>query len=136
MQALKSASQDLPAQLILVSQAEDANFVGVVERTGAEFVVAPTGCTRAEMCDLGMSRASGLIVAVRDDVAVGDAGWLHTYRALLPMRDATVPVSPPVESLLLDTQVVGRAELADGAAAFPTLEGNARAAAIEMAAAV
>jgi hypothetical protein len=134
-QALKSASQGLLAQFILVSQDEDPAFVSTVERTGAEFVVAPSGSTRAEMCDLGMSRASGSIVAVRDDVAVGDARWLDTYRAVLPMRDATAPLSP-VESVVLDTLVAGRAGLADRAPSFATLESKARAATIEMAAAV
>jgi hypothetical protein len=124
------------AQFILVSQDEDPAFVSTVERTGAEFVVAPSGCTRAEMCDLGMSRASGSIVAVRDDVAVGDARWLDTYRAVLPRRDATAPLSPPIESVVMDTLVAGRAGMADRAPSFATLEAKARAATIEMAAAV
>lgn len=135
-QALKSASQGFTAQFILVSQDEDPCFVSTVERTGAEFVVAPPGCTRAEMCDLGMSRASGSIVAVRDDVAVGDARWLETYRAVLPPHDAATPQSLPIESVVMDTLVAGRVGLADGAPSFATLESKARAAAIEMAAAV
>ncbi|HEY5546596.1 MAG TPA: hypothetical protein VIK50_11140 [Gemmatimonadaceae bacterium] len=135
-QALKSASQGLTAQFILVSQDEDPSFVSTVERTGAEFVAAPPGCTRAEMCDLGMSRANGSIVAVRDDVAIGDARWLDTYRAVLPMREAATPLSTPIESVVMDTLVAARAGLADAAPAFTTLERKARAATIEMAAAV
>jgi hypothetical protein len=136
-QALKRASREFMAQFILVSQDEDPAFVSTVECTGAEFVAAPPGSTRAEMCDLGMSRASGTIVAVRDDVAVGDARWLDTFRAVLPMRDATAPLSPPIESLVMDTLVAGRAGLADSRApSFATLETKARAATIEMAAAV
>lgn len=135
-QALKSASQGFTAQFILVSQDEDPALVSTVERTGAEFVAAPPGCTRAEMCDLGMSRANGLIVAVRDDVAVGDASWLDTYRAVLPTRDALAPLSPPVESVVMDTMVAGRAGLVDRAPSFATLETKVRAATIEMAAAV
>lgn len=135
-QALKSASRDLVAQFILVSQDEDPAFVSTVECTGAEFVAAPTGCTRAEMCDLGMSRASGSIVAVRDDVAVGDARWLDTYRAVLPKRDATAPLSPPIESLVMDTLAAARPVLADVPASFAVLETKTRAATIEMSAAV
>jgi hypothetical protein len=135
-QALKSVSQDLVAQFIVVSQDEDPAFVSTVERTGAEFVAAPPGCTRAEMCDLGMSHASGSIVAVRDDVAVGDARWLDTYRAVLPMRDATPAQSLPIESVVMNTLVAGPAGLADGAASFATLETKARTATIEMAAAI
>jgi hypothetical protein len=134
-QALKSASQGFTAQFILVSQDEDPCSCPGRAR-GAEFVVAPPGCTRAEMCDLGMSRASGSIVAVRDDVAVGDARWLATYRAVLPPHDAAPPLSSPIESVVMDTLVAGRVGLADGAPSFATLESKARAAAIEMAAAV
>ena len=133
-QALMCASRGLIAQFILVSQDEDPAFVSTVERTGAEFVAAPPGCTRAEMCDLGMSRASGSIVAVRDDVGVGDARWLDTYRSMLPMRDAAAPLSPPIESVVMDTLVAGRAGLAD--ASFGTHQKKAQAAGIEMAAAV
>jgi len=135
-QALRSASREFMAQFILVSQDEDPAFVSTVECTGAEFVAAPPGSTRAEMCDLGMSRASGTIVAVRDDVAVGDARWLDTFRAVLPRRDAKAPLSLPIESLVMDTLVAGRAGLADRAPSFATLETKARAATIEMAAAV
>jgi hypothetical protein len=83
-----------------------------------------------------MSRANGSIVAVRDDVAIGDARWLETYRAVLPMHDAATPLSTPIESVVMDTLVAARVGLADVAPAFTTLERKARTATIEMAAAV
>lgn len=134
-QALKSASRDFGAQFILVSQDGDPTFVATVERSGAEFVRAPSGCTRAEMCDLGMSRANGAIVAVRDDVAVGDAQWLDSLQAVLPARE-TVPKPAPMESVVMNTLVAGRATLADSSLSFAALELHARAASIEMSAAV
>lgn len=135
-QALNRASREFTAQLILVSQVEDPAFAATVERSGAEFVAAPPGSTRAQMCDLGMSRANGSIVAVRDDVAVGDARWLETYRSVLPARSAVAQVSAPMESVVLDSMAAGRAVLADSAPPVVTLESAALTASIEMAAAV
>ena len=88
------------------------------------------------MCDLGMSRASGAIVAVRDDIAVGDAGWLDTYRRVLPKRE--LPSMPPAvtESVVMDTMVAGHVGMADGAQAVTSGEPRVRVASIEMAAAV
>ena len=131
-QALAGAEVGFDAQLILVSQNDDPGLAAAVEHTGAEFVAAPAGSTRAEMCDLGMKRASGMIVAVRDDVAVGDAGWLSAYRAVLVAREAHVPV----EAVVMDTQVATRVALADSARSFAAIDAQARAATIDMAAAV
>jgi hypothetical protein len=131
--ALRSASQDFCAQFILVSQEQDPRVASSIERSGAEFVSAPVGSTRAEMCDLGMSRASGSIVAVRDDVAVGDARWLETYRAILPARSGS-PRSRPAESVLMDTMAAGQVIVADSATLFATTEPKARGALRDMAA--
>ena len=109
--ALKAASRDLPAQFIVVAQDHDPGFASAVERNGAEFIAAPKGCSRAEMCDLGMSRVLGTIVAVRDDVSVGNAAWLDVYRRVLPKNE--VPAATPFESVVLDTLVASRATLAD-----------------------
>jgi hypothetical protein len=131
-QALAGAPVDFDAQLILVSQDDDPALAAAVEHAGGEFVAAPPGSTRAEMCDLGMKRANGMIVAVRDDVAVGDAEWLNAYRAVLSVREPYVPV----EAVVLDTQVAGRVALADSARSFAAIDPKARAATIDMAAAV
>lgn len=128
--ALRSASKDFEAQFILVSQNADPGLAASVERFGAEFVFAPPGSTRAEMCDLGMHRASGCIIAVRDDISVGDAGWLDSYRSVLVPR----PVAASKESVVLDTMVARRVARADGAS-FTGLETRI-AAASEMASAV
>lgn len=135
-QALKGASGDFAAQFIVVSQEEDPCFVATVELSGAEFVCAPIGSTRAEMCDLGMRRAHGAIVAVRDDVAVGDAQWLDSFLAVLPAREPATPRMAPTESVVMDTLVTGRAARADGPSSFGTLEAITRIASIEMSAAI
>lgn len=87
------------------------------------------------MCDLGMNRATGSIVAVRDDSAIGDAQWLDTYRALLTKHATTTPQTASIESVVMDTMVARRAAMADNAAASSSpMETDARP--IEIAAAV
>jgi hypothetical protein len=135
-QALRTASHDFAAQLILVSQDHDPAFAKSVERSGAEFVAAPVGSSRAEMCDLGMTRVSGSIVAVRDDVAIGDAAWLDAYRAVLPRHETVKPAAAPMETVVMDTLVAARVGLADSPAPFAALDRGAGSASIEMAAAV
>jgi hypothetical protein len=88
------------------------------------------------MCDLGMSRASGAIVAVRDDLAVGDARWLDTYRSVLPIREVSLTTSTIAESMVMDTMVAGHGGLADTVQTPGSVETRVRAASIEMAAAV
>ena len=134
MQALRSAIHDLPAQVIVVSQDHNPGFASAVERNGAEFVAAPRGCTRAEMCDLGMGVAQGAIIAVRDDVSVGDAAWLDVFRKVLPKREAA-PVAP-MESVVMDTFVASRGVLADRPAAREGLESGRDSSSIGIAAAV
>ncbi len=134
-QALKAASRDFATQLIVVALNEDPSFPSALEQSGVEFVAAPPGSSRAEMCDLGMSCATGSIVAVRDDTAVGDAHWLNVYRGVLPMRAVTVP-SAHIESLVMDTLVARRAAMSDAAPSSSTTETKERSAAIGMAAAV
>lgn len=112
-ESIRRATNGLNAQLIVVSTTEDPRLVSAVDRAGAELVVAPAGSSRAQMCDLGMGRASGSIVAVRDDFAVGDARWMDTYRSVLPAREA-----PVRESVVMDTQSVGRAPVADAVPRF------------------
>jgi hypothetical protein len=77
------------------------------------------------MCDLGMSRANGNIVAVRDDVSVGEGEWLDAYRRVLPNRDVA-PVAP-LEAVVMDTMVASRAGRADGAAALETADSEVAA---------
>ena len=86
------------------------------------------------MCDLGMSRACGTIVAVRDDVSVGDAGWLDAYRRVVPKIEIN-PIAP-VESVVMETMVASRARLADDASALEALESGRDDLSIEMAQAV
>jgi hypothetical protein len=132
-QALRRVSHQVVAQFIVVSREDDPSLASTVERTGAEFVKAPVGSSRAQMCDLGMSRATGSIVAVRDDVAVGDARWLDTYLAVLPRAEVTLTV--PAESLVMDTALVaGPVVRADSAQPHAKLDKRAGTAAVESAA--
>jgi hypothetical protein len=129
---LNEAARGLAAEVIVVAPATAAGLNSTVEQYGAELVAAPVGCSRAEMCDLGMSRASGSIVAVRDDVDVGDALWLDAYRGLVGLEEQQATVE--AETLVMDMQVPAVAQLADVAPA--TAETRRRVASIEMAAAV
>ena len=122
-QTLGLASRDLGAQLIVVSHDAGPALARTVEKSGAQFVAAPPGSSRAEMCDLGMRHAVGSIVVVRDDAAVNDAKWLDAYRAVLGRRKMLTPAA--VESVVLDTMVTGRTALADGGAAFGSLDSMA-----------
>jgi hypothetical protein len=130
-QVLRTASRDFSAQFIVVSQNGDPGLASTVEMAGAEFVLAPTGSTRAEMCDLGMCRANGAIVAVRDDVSVGDGRWIETYQSVLTRRET---VTLPSESLVMDSMVATAAIRADGVTPFAAEK--AHTATIEMAAAI
>lgn len=86
------------------------------------------------MCDLGMSRANGTIVAVRDDVSVGDAGWLDAYRRVVPKVEMS-PIAP-IEAVVMDTMVAARATLADEPAAVEALASRGNDLPSEMAQAV
>lgn len=110
-QTLGSASRDMGAQLIVVSPNAGLALVRTAESNGAEFVVAPPGCSRAEMCDLGMRHAVGSIVVMREDAMVSDARWLDAYRAVL--GQGTKPARSVAESVVMDTMMTDRTELAD-----------------------
>lgn len=124
----------MAAQFIVVARTHDPSFAMAVQRSGAEFVQAPLGCSRAEMCDLGMSRAVGTIVAVRDDVSVGDAAWLDAYRRVVAKVESNPIV--PIETVVMDTMVASRATLADEPAAIEALASRGKELSIEMAQAV
>jgi hypothetical protein len=130
-QVLQTASRDIDAQFIVVARSHDSHFAAAVQRNGAEFVVAPSGCSRAEMCDLGMGRAYGNIVAVRDDISVGDAQWLDAYRGVLPKREVS-----PMETVVMETMVASRVIRADAAPEAKAVESGVSGPSIELAEAV
>lgn len=68
------------AQLV-VAQTEDGTTSATILRDHpkASIVRAPKGASRAQLCDVGMAAATGDIVALRDDSAVRDAGWLDSF---------------------------------------------------------
>jgi hypothetical protein len=106
-QALIQTSSSYSAQVIVVSPGEpDHALQSLLNRGGAEYVSAPSGCSRAEMCDLGMGQVTGSIVAVRDDSEVGDGAWLGAFRRLIPdagsSRDRAIAVG---ETVVMDSMV-------------------------------
>jgi hypothetical protein len=133
-QALQGAARDLHAQFIFVARDDAPGFADAFEGNG-ELVAAPAGSSRAEMCDLGMRRAHGSIVAVRDDEAVGNAQWLDAYRSVLPRREVVASKSMVAENVVMDTLIANRVALADTVTSA-TAETRGPAVAIEMAAAV
>jgi hypothetical protein len=64
---------------------------------------------------------------------VGDGRWLDPYRAVLPRRES---VTLPIEAVVMDTMVAAAVARADAVAPFAAAEKTARAATIEMAAAI
>lgn len=127
---LRRASDDLSVQFVLVSPQAEPSWTTLLGDS-AELVRAPFGSTRAEMCDLGMSKATGSIVAVRDAADVGDATWIAAFRSVVPRR-SEVPL--PAEAVVMDSMMPHRATLAD-VARPRELDGRPAVAAIEMAAA-
>ena len=84
-----------------------------------------------------MGRACGTIVAVRDDISVGDAGWLDAYRRIVPTVEVN-PIAPiaPIETVVMESMVASRARLADEAGDLDALESGSSDLPVEMAQAV
>lgn len=121
------------AQLLVVTRGPlEPDTVRLLKSRDARVVEAPADFSRAAMCDLGMRLASGAIVAVRDDVDVGDARWLDAYQNVLR---TPAPIAVPA-STMVDSLVGGQVILADVArpAAPVTPAPRVGVAAIEMAA--
>jgi predicted dinucleotide-binding enzyme len=104
--------------LVVSSGGPDAVVRSILSLAGAEVIVAPAGCSRAEMCDLGMKQATGAIVSVRDGADVGDGSWLMAYRSVVPWSAAPATTAAheraTPETVVLDTMVAaavaGRAD--------------------------
>lgn len=119
VRVLMDTSANLAAQVIVVSRSEpDQALNSLLSRGVAQFVGAPAGCTRAEMCDLGMSQVTGTIVAVRDEADIGDAGWLRVFQRVVPsvttesvLHDRAIAVGG--ETVILDTMMAGHGHLGD-----------------------
>jgi len=78
--ALAPRCKALGAELIIVgADAEIACDARLHQFSDLRFVRAPESSTLARMRDVGMAQASGDIVALREDVAVGDGSWLEVF---------------------------------------------------------
>jgi hypothetical protein len=108
--AITSRLSRFGAQLVIVRAGDSADLEAVVEYPFTAFVTAPEGTTRAQLCDLGMSRANGDIIALRDAANVRDGSWLDSFSAAVDVADR------PSERLVADWARLGsfgEAPLAD-----------------------
>lgn len=86
--SLSSRLHRFDAQLVVVRPgAESAELEGLLEYPRATFVTAPAGASRSQLCDLGMTRASGDIVALREARNVRDGEWLDSFSSTVPVAD-------------------------------------------------
>ena len=78
--ALAPRCKALGAELIVVgADAEIARDARFHQFSDLRFVRASEPSTLPAMRDVGMAQASGDIVALREDVAVGDGSWLEVF---------------------------------------------------------
>lgn len=109
--------RSLDAEVIVVrSTAPGESSLLGSDHPGVMFLEAPAGCTDQVMRDLGMGHATGDIIALRMDGAVGDGRWLEAF-------DATVGEVAPV---VADVEQV-RSPVVDGGADVHEVEVPARA---------
>ena len=57
----------------------------------ARFIRAPRGSSQAQLRDLGMAAASGDIVSLREDVAVGDGRWIDAFLRAVGVDASVLP---------------------------------------------
>lgn len=77
---LTPSLQRFGAQLVVAREDDEVPMTALSrENLAVSFVRAPKGSNRAQLCDLGMSVATGDIVALRDDVAVSDSEWMECF---------------------------------------------------------
>ncbi len=72
---------------------------------GVIFLDAPKGCSSATMREKGIDRASGDILALRMDGAVGDGRWLQAFDATMSTtpsvsRESSKPFTPVVDDAI------------------------------------
>jgi hypothetical protein len=80
------------AEVVVARACATASTTLLHEHPEVRLVHLPLGSTRTELCDAAMTLVRGDIVALREDVAVRDDAWLHSFRASLrvPMPTAEV----------------------------------------------
>jgi hypothetical protein len=81
--ALAPRCRDLDAELLVVSSGSEPLGSVLLPVDGVRFFAVPATASLAEMRELGMLEAIGDIVAIREDVAVGDGAWIDAFRRLL-----------------------------------------------------
>ena len=93
------------AQLVVVRADGDlSELEALVEYPFVTFVSAPAGASRPQLCDLGMTRASGDIVALRETRSVRDGSWLDSFSTAVTAGETSS------DRLVADWAKVGYAE--------------------------
>jgi hypothetical protein len=97
----------LGAEVIVVRQGIADSIVELnATHPGVIFLDAPKGSTSAAMREAGIDRASGDILALRMDGAVGDGRWLQAFDSTVSSpstsggREAARPLSPVVDDAI------------------------------------
>jgi hypothetical protein len=93
------------AEVVVARASAHATTSLMHEHPEVRIVHAPLGSTRTELCDAAMTIANGDIVALREDVAVRDAEWLHSFRASLKVAVQASDTPEEWPSIFADGEV-------------------------------
>lgn len=108
--AVAGRCRRMEAEIIVVRESalDDAATLGAAYPS-VTFIETPVGVGSASMREVGMNRATGDIVALRMDGAVGDGMWLEAFDATVgSVEDGTLAESEiPLVATLEETAVQG-----------------------------
>lgn len=131
--AVAGRCRRMEAEIIVVreSSADDGATLAAAYPS-VTFLEVPTGTASGSMRELGMNRATGDIVALRADGAVGDGLWLEAFDATVGTVEDLSPVEIEVPMVVaVDESVAlagdrrrGRGYLAPSVAATPKRRGE------------
>ena len=94
------------AQLVVVRRTPEPTLEFVLSDFGrVDLIRAADGCSRAELCELGMSAAYGDVVFLREDTALRDTKWLEAFQSTFRAGS-----DRPLERLVAPT-VAGNADV-------------------------
>jgi hypothetical protein len=98
------------AEVVVARASAHATTSLMHEHPEVRIVHAPLGSTRTELCDAAMTIANGDILALREDVAVRDAEWLHSFRASLKVAAPANDPSGEWASIFGDAEVESKSK--------------------------
>lgn len=127
--AIAARCRRMEAEIIVVRPSTDDELATLgAAYPSVTFLGAPDGMASAQLREFGMSRATGDIVALRMDGAVGDGMWLDAFGGTVGcvdegvMVEVEIPLAPVVEEAVIagGERRRGRAYLAPSVAASPS----------------